>query len=96
MPRQRNLTDAQLQEQADKLFACCLQFLIGKEECFLLQIHNLSKCLLDEGYETTFQHKRKILVIRAMFQKVVEDAAVQQGLDQLLPRPTDLEELPNG
>jgi len=88
----------QLQKEADTLFAACLQFLISKDERFLAEIRDRSQKLLDEGYETSFQHKRKALVVRSLFTqltiKLTEPQAAE--LDYVAPRLTDLEGLSSG
>ena len=91
----RSVSDAELQEAADKLFTCCLQFLIAKEEHWLERIRNLSQFLLDNGYETNFQHKRKALIVRSLFAQL-SVTTTQAESDKLMPRTTDVKGLPDG
>lgn len=81
-----------LQEKADQLFVACLQFLISKEEVFLGTIRNLSQELLDEGYETNFEHRKRALLIRKMFTNLSLQLT-EQDADRLLPRTDDIERL---
>lgn len=91
------IAERRLQEKADQLFACCLQFLIAREETLLVTIRDLSQQLLNEGYETSFEHRRKALVVRSMFSKLNEltEQRKQYELDQVGPRKLDLEGLPD-
>jgi hypothetical protein len=90
------MNDRRLQEKADTLFAACLQFLISREDVFLETIRTLSQELLDEGYETKFEHRRKALLVRSQFEKLSQlNAQSQEELDRLMPRSEDLEVLPN-
>lgn len=83
----RLVSEAELTEAADKLFACCLQFLIAKEDCWLERISSLSKYLLDNGYETNFHTRRKALIVRSLFARLSKEIEPD---DKLLPRKEDL------
>jgi hypothetical protein len=80
-----------LQYQADRLFAACLQFTLDKDEKWLSIIRDISSTLLERGYETSFEHKKKALVVRTLFHQL--ELSVKPVDDKLLPRQSDLEGL---
>jgi hypothetical protein len=83
-----------LHKKADMLFIACMQFLICKEPEFLVTIRNLSQQLIDQGYESRFEHRRRALVLRHMMRQL-DELVVTEAEEQLLPRQDDLEALPN-
>lgn len=81
----------QLQRKSDELFAACLHFLLDRDERWLASISQLSSELLEDGYETSFEHKKKALVVKNIYAKL---ALIQrQDLDRVNPRTSDLEVL---
>lgn len=91
----QRLKQRQIEELSDKLFAACLQFLIAKEEQFLVTIRDLSQQLLDAGYESNFEHRKRALVVRSLFTNLTLHLAAPEELDKLGPRREDLEGLPH-
>lgn len=87
------LHERALQEKSDQLFAACLQYLIAKEDSFLVTIRDLSQELLDKGYETKFEHRRRALLVRNMFNNLTTHLSEQD--ERLMPRKSDLEALSN-
>lgn len=85
----KKIEERRIQETTDRLFAACLQFLIAKEEHFLVTIRDLSQQLLDYGYESNFEHKRRALLVRLMFAQLSSQLAPEED-DRLLPRREDL------
>jgi len=83
-----------LQLRSDRLFAACLHFLIDKDERWLTTIIKTSQELLDRGYETSFEHKKKALIVRSLF-SALELRIVEAPDDRLQPRLSDLESLPD-
>lgn len=88
----RTIRERHLQEQADRLFAACLHWVISKDRYALETIRNLSQELLDAGYESTFEKRKRALFVRRMFAKLEELAPTA---DQLGPRLEDVKELPD-
>lgn len=91
----QRLKQRQIEELSDKLFAACLQFLIAKEEQFLVTIRDLSQQLLDAGYESNFEHRKRALVVRSMFNQLTLHLAPQPDGDKLGPRLEDVKGLPD-
>ncbi len=83
-----------LQRKSDALFAACLQYLIGKEEQYLATIASLAKELSERGYETSFEHKRRALIVREIFSHLQVLAVTQEDLDKVGPRVDDVQSLP--
>ena len=90
-----DMKQKQLQEKADRLFAACLQFLIAREEQFLVAIRDLSQDLLNQGYETRFEHRKRALIVRSAFQQFTVHLAPEEVQDRVLPRQQDLRSLPD-